>query len=97
MVSTAKEGTVGLPPVEERRFVSYALLVESGCWLCGGYRMLATAEGSFGAEGDEEIREDGKVAGERGERRGTTLVYVWRVAELGLLKLRWRRSWVCSG
>ncbi|KAJ6893786.1 hypothetical protein NC652_027762 [Populus alba x Populus x berolinensis] len=41
--------------------------------------------------------EDKQAAGEKGEQRGTTLVFVRRVVELGLLKLRWRRNWVCSG
>ena len=31
----------------------------------------------------ERSREDKQAVGERGERRGTVLVSVWRVAELG--------------
>ena len=64
-----------------RRSRVWLLAVEMGV-------AVEAAGGSFGAEGDEEVGEDGEATGEMGERGGTTLAFVRRVVELGLLKLR---------
>jgi len=52
--------------------------------LVGGGRCAAVVRSAgFVVDGDGEIGEDKQAAGERGERRGTVLVSVRRVAELG--------------
>ncbi|KAL3598454.1 hypothetical protein D5086_006372 [Populus alba] len=85
--------------------VAGALDVANGCGLeaesqCSAVRGDAGAEGEgFGLMEMKRLVKEKQAAGERAERRGTTLVSVRHGAELGLLKLwcSWRLVWLLLG